>query len=127
MNIALVGYGKMGHAIETLALEAGHKISFRIDEANNNQISDLSPVNTDIAIEFSDPEKAVENIKTCIKNKVPVLSGTTGWLDSWDEINAYCSLHKGTFFYASNYSIGVNLFFKLNEYASNLMKKKRNR
>ena len=121
MKIALVGYGKMGLAIEDLGLAAGHSISYKIGKSNHTQIEELSLENTDIVIEFSDPQKAVYNIQTCIKKGIPVISGTTGWLDAWDEVEAYCHKHNGTFFYASNYSIGVNLFFKINEYAAKLM------
>lgn len=121
MKIALIGYGKMGLAIEELALSAGHTISYKIDKLNQHQISELTLQNTDIVIEFTDPTKAVDNIKTCIKNNLPIISGTTGWLDSWSEVEEYCQQHNGTFFYASNYSIGVNLYFKINEYAAKLM------
>ncbi len=122
MKIALVGYGKMGVAIEDLGMAAGHRISYKIDVSNQNQIEELSPKNTDIVIEFSDPKTAVNTIKTCIEKGIPVVSGTTGWLDAWQEVENYCKQHNGTFFYASNYSIGVNLFFKINEFAAKLMK-----
>ncbi len=121
MRIALIGYGKMGLAIEDLGMAAGHSISFKIGKSNQNQIAELSLENTDIVIEFSNPEKAVDNIKICIEKRIPVVSGTTGWLDAWQEIEDYCKQHNGTFFYASNYSIGVNLFFKINEFAAKLM------
>lgn len=121
MKIALIGYGKMGVAIEKLAQAAGHSISYKVDKSNQDQINNLTAENTDVAIEFSDPKKAVDNIKTCIDKKIPVVSGTTGWLNAWDEVEAYCTKNNGTFFYASNYSIGVNLFFKINEFAAKLM------
>jgi 4-hydroxy-tetrahydrodipicolinate reductase len=121
MKIALVGYGKMGVAIEKIAIAAGHAISYKIDKHNQDQIANLSPDNTDVVIEFTNPEIAVENIKICIKNSLPVISGTTGWLDKWNEVKNFCNQQNGTFFYASNYSIGVNLFFKINEYAAKLM------
>lgn len=123
MKIALVGYGKMGHAIEEIALEAGHTISYKIDKSNQDQIIEITPENTDIVIEFTQPAKAVHTIKTCLKNNLPIISGTTGWLDAWKDVEDYCNQYKGTFFYASNYSIGVNLFFKINEYAAKLMGK----
>jgi len=121
MKISLVGYGKMGIAIENLGLAAGHSIAYKIDKSNQNQLEELSLENTDIVIEFSDPKKAVFNIKACIKKGIPVISGTTGWLDAWQEVELYCKKHNGTFFYASNYSIGVNLFFKINQFAAKLM------
>jgi 4-hydroxy-tetrahydrodipicolinate reductase len=112
----------MGHAIESLAIAAGHIISYKIDKLNQDQFKELTSENTDIVIEFTDPSKAVNNILSCIKKGIPVISGTTGWLDEWKTVEDYCTAHNGTFFYASNYSIGVNLFFKLNEYAAKLMK-----
>ena len=121
MKIALVGYGKMGIAIEEMALAAGHSISYKIDKANHELFDDLALANTDIVIEFSDPSKAIYHIKSCIKKNIPIISGTTGWLNDWKEVEDYCNENNGTFFYASNYSIGVNLFFKINEYAAKLM------
>lgn len=121
MKIALVGYGKMGIAIEEMAIVAGHSISFKIDKSNQNQFSDLTSDNTDIVIEFSDQAKAVHHIKSCIKKNIPIISGTTGWLNDWEDVEKYCVENNGTFFYASNYSIGVNLFFKINEFAAKLM------
>ncbi|MGI9543160.1 MAG: 4-hydroxy-tetrahydrodipicolinate reductase [Cyclobacteriaceae bacterium] len=122
MNIALLGYGKMGREIAALAEQRGHHISAKIDEHNKDQIEAiLSETDTDVAIEFSQPEAALENIKCCLQLGIPVISGTTGWLDRRAEIEAYCQSRKGTFFYASNYSLGVQLFFKLNRYLSKLM------
>ena len=123
MKIALVGYGKMGVAIEEMATEAGHVISFKIDKLNTNQIVELNCDNTDVVIEFSDPSTAVSNITTCLKNNIPVVSGTTGWLHDWKDVEKVCATYNGSFFYASNYSIGVNLFFKINEFIAGLMKK----
>lgn len=112
----------MGIAIEEMAINAGHSISFKIDKSNSDQLSNLNSSNTNVAIEFSDPSSAVTNIIYCLKNNIPVVSGTTGWLDQWKDVEQVCTENKGTFFYASNYSIGVNLFFKLNEYLAKLMK-----
>ncbi len=117
MKIALLGYGRMGKAIEKIALERGHEIVIR---------KDVEPVDIDLsiadaAIDFSHPLAAYDNIKDCIDNKVPVVSGTTGWLDKFDEIKAYCEEQDGAFIYASNYSIGVNLFFNLNAYLAKMM------
>ncbi len=123
MKIALVGYGKMGIAIEELATQAGHRISYKIDKDNHQELTELTPANTDIVIEFSNPGIAAENILFCLKQHIPVVCGTTGWLSSWDKIKEACNATNGSFFYASNYSIGVNLFFKINEYAAKLMAK----
>ena len=118
MNIALLGYGKMGKAIEKIAIERGHEIVAKIDI--NQLINDFS--NVDVAIDFSDPSAAYQNIYNCIENGIPVVSGTTGWLDKYQEIVDYCHQKGGAFIYASNFSVGVNLFFNLNEYLSKIMK-----
>ena len=120
MNIALIGYGKMGKAIEKIALEKGHAITARID-ADPQDIKQLENNQHDAAIEFSVPEMAARNITRCLDLKIPVLSGTTGWLKNKPEIDAYCKERNGTFFYASNYSLGVNLFFRLNEHLAKLI------
>lgn len=109
----------MGKAIEEIATDRGHQISARVN--NSNELSQINSRNTDVAIEFSQPESAFENIKHCISESIPVLSGTTGWLDQLDEINQYCVKNKGAFFYASNYSIGVNIFFRINELVAKMM------
>jgi 4-hydroxy-tetrahydrodipicolinate reductase len=117
MKIALLGYGKMGKEIEKIALKRGHQIVLKID-------IDSGPYDitkTDVAIDFSTPVAAYKNIKHCIDNKIPVVSGTTGWLNKFDELVAYCKKEGGSFLYGSNFSIGVNLFFKLNEYLAKLM------
>ncbi len=124
MKIALVGYGKMGVAIEELASKAGHSISYKIDEHNHSQLAELTGTNTDVVIEFSNPVIAVTNIKSCLSKGIPVVCGTTGWLNQWNEIEQACLNNDGSFFYASNYSIGVNLFFKLNEFAAKLLSSK---
>ena len=118
MKIALIGYGKMGKAIERLAAGQGHEICAIINSGQSNT-EDLKKA--DVAIEFTLPESAYENIKMCIDLNIPIISGTTGWLDKMDAIRNYCSEKGGTFFYASNYSIGVNLFFKINEMVAKLM------
>lgn len=119
MKIALLGYGRMGKAIEKIALERGHSIQLRVDQPQVKL--DLSEV--DVAIDFSLPESAYDNIHECIDQGVPVVSGTTGWLDRYDEIVTYCEEKGGAFLYGSNFSIGVNLFFNLNEYLAGLMKR----
>jgi 4-hydroxy-tetrahydrodipicolinate reductase len=118
MNILLIGYGKMGKTIEGLALKNGHTIAGIIDIHNQAEIS-LSKA--DVAIEFSRPEAAYENVKRCIENQLPVVCGTTGWLEKRKEIEQLCQQKNGTFFYASNFSVGVNIFFKVNAYLASLM------
>jgi 4-hydroxy-tetrahydrodipicolinate reductase len=112
MKILLVGYGKMGKTIERVALQRGHEIAGRIDIDNHYE---LASVTADVAIEFSHPEAAYQNVRECLERNIPVVCGTTGWLDRKPEVEALVRQQKGTFFYASNYSPGVNLFFKLNE------------
>ncbi|MEM6831226.1 MAG: 4-hydroxy-tetrahydrodipicolinate reductase [Bacteroidota bacterium] len=120
MRIALIGYGKMGKAIEKVAQERGHVISHQIDGLD--KLATLNPEVTDLAIEFTQPEAAYKNIETCLKNNVPVISGTTGWLDSYPQLVEQAEKHQGTFLHASNFSIGVNLFFELNEWLAQKMK-----
>lgn len=118
MNILLVGYGKMGKTIERVALERGHEIAGKIDIDN---ASDLDKLDADVAIEFSHPDGAFQNVRKCIQRKIPVVCGTTGWLDRKPEIEKLTQESGATFFYASNYSLGVNLFFKLNEHLARMM------
>lgn len=121
MNIALIGYGKMGKEIEQIALTRGHKIVLKVDVSNADSYSVEELKQADVAIEFSTPEAALKNIYKCFDANVPVVVGTTGWLSKIDEVKEKCKKQNQTLFYASNYSIGVNLFFKLNEYLSKLM------
>lgn len=118
MNIALLGYGKMGKAIETIALQRQHKIVLKVTSDN----SDFDLTGVDIAIDFSTPTTAVNNITKCFNANVPIISGTTGWLDQYDVIVNLCKEKKGTFLYASNFSLGVNIFFEINKVLSKLMK-----
>ncbi|MEM9919415.1 MAG: 4-hydroxy-tetrahydrodipicolinate reductase [Bacteroidota bacterium] len=122
MKIALVGYGKMGKTIDRLAVEKGWEVVLRIDLNNRAEFNTQNLQKADVVIEFSRPESAFENISTCLRAGVPVVSGTTGWLDRFEEIKALCKQQKGGFIYASNFSIGVNLFFALNEYLADMMK-----
>lgn len=122
MKILLLGYGKMGKTIEKIALERGHSIVGKIDLSNRSEMDELGKADVDVAIEFSAPESAYENITYCLKKGWPIVCGTTGWLDHRSEIEALCQSEKGSFFYASNYSIGVNLFFRLNRQLAQLMK-----
>lgn len=118
MNIALLGYGKMGKAIETIALKRGHKIVLKVSRDTKAYALD----NVDVAIDFSLPSSAFENISNCILQKTPVISGTTGWLEQYDDIVSLCNENNGTFLYASNFSLGVNIFFELNKTLAKLMK-----
>ena len=117
MKIALFGYGKMGRMIEKIALDRGHTIVAKIDV--DSPAADYSEM--DVAIDFSSPAAAFENIKGCLENGVPVVSGTTGWLDSYDKAAAICKKHGGAFIYASNFSLGVNIFFELNSFLARMM------
>lgn len=121
MNILLLGYGKMGKTIEKIALERGHHIVGRIDETNYSELQNYNGSNTDVAIEFSQPDAAFDNVKYCMLNSIAVVSGTTGWLEKKVEIEGLCEEKEGAFFYASNFSVGVNLFFKLNKQLAKLM------
>jgi len=118
MKIALLGYGKMGKTIEQIALQKGHEIVLRVDE--NTESYDITLA--DVAIDFSIPSVAFNNISTCLKNNVPVVSGTTGWLDKFEEAKILCTQNNGGFIYASNFSLGVNIFFELNEYLAKMMR-----
>lgn len=122
MNIALLGYGKMGHAIEEIALQKGHNIVLRITDENLNDFTRENIKKADVAIEFTNPESAVSNILFCLKESVPVISGTTGWLSKLRVVEEKCKEVNGSFLYASNYSIGVNIFFELNKKLASLMK-----
>lgn len=117
MNIVLLGYGRMGRAIEQIALERGHQIIAKIDKDH----SKVDFKNADVAIDFSVPEAAFDNISKALNNKIPVVSGTTGWSDRYDEAVTLCKKNNSGFLYASNFSVGVNLFFELNKYLAKLI------
>jgi len=117
MKIALLGYGKMGKIIEHIASQRGHKIVLKIDKGDN----DYDIRKADVAIDFSIPSAAVSNISNCLKNGVPVISGTTGWLNQFEDMVALCKERDGAFIYASNYSLGVNIFFELNKQLAKMM------
>jgi len=121
MNIALIGYGKMGKEIEQIAISRGHSIVLKVTSSNANTYSIDELKKADVAIEFSTPEVVINNINKCFEANVPVVVGTTGWLKHLEEVKQNCSDKKQTLFYASNYSIGVNLFFKVNAYLAKLM------
>ena len=117
MKIALLGYGKMGKSIEVIALQRSHSITLKVSDAT----SDYNFADTDVAIDFSVPTVAVTNIKKALDAGIPVISGTTGWLDQYNEIIDYCKSKNGTFLYSSNFSLGVNIFFELNKRLSELI------
>lgn len=121
MNIALIGYGKMGRAIEAIAIDRGHTIVLKINDENLEDFTKSNVIKADVAIEFSGPESAFSNIKNCIEMGVPVVSGSTGWIEKMEEIKTFCKEHNGSFLYASNFSVGVNIFFELNKRLATLM------
>lgn len=121
MKICLIGYGKMGQTIEKIALAKGHSVSLRIDRHNAAELDQLDPSNTDVAIEFTQPDSAIGNILKCFEKQVPVVCGTTGWLKNWDDVVATCAQKGGSLLYASNFSLGVNIFFQLNKYLAAMM------
>ena len=118
MKIALLGYGRMGQAIEKIAIDRGHTIVAKIDKDNPDEAYEA-----DVAINFSVPIAAYENITSAIEKKIPVVCGTTGWLDRLDEVETLCQQNEGAFLYASNFSLGVNLFFELNVKLADMMQK----
>lgn len=120
MRILLIGYGKMGKTIERMALAKGHTISGIIDVNNPNELSDFL-TRSDVAIEFTHPESAYENLAACANAQVPVVCGTTGWLHRYAELVNTVKQKHSAFFYASNYSIGVNIFFEINRHLASLM------
>ncbi|MBW2961146.1 4-hydroxy-tetrahydrodipicolinate reductase [Mesonia aestuariivivens] len=119
MKIAILGYGRMGKTIEQIAINRNHEVVYKTSEKINTEALQKA----DIAIDFSIPDAAFENITTCFQNNIPVVSGTTGWLNRYDEAVKLCKKHESAFIYASNFSLGVNLFFQLNENLARLMNK----
>jgi 4-hydroxy-tetrahydrodipicolinate reductase len=121
MKIALIGYGKMGKEIEKIALDHGHEIVLKIDITNPEDLNIENLKKADVAIEFTIPASATTNYKLCFEAGIPVVSGTTGWLEKLEEVHQLCKNLNGTFFYSSNYSLGVNIFFALNKKLAELM------
>jgi 4-hydroxy-tetrahydrodipicolinate reductase len=119
MKIALLGYGKMGKTIEEIAEKRGHKVVLKISDDIEHH--DLSEQDIDVAIDFSVPKAAFKNITTCFKNNIPVVSGTTGWLDDYERARDICEKENSAFIYASNFSLGVNVFFELNQKLAGMM------
>ena len=115
MNIALIGYGRMGHEIEAIAVKRGHAVKLIVDQDNTADLNKTNLKGIDVAIEFSSPGAAFENIKKCLELKVPVVSGTTGWLEDYKKVVEICKNENSTFIHSSNFSIGVNLLFRLNK------------
>lgn len=121
MKIALIGYGKMGKTIEAIALERNHTVNLKIDIDSMNDFTEENLLQCDVAIEFTGPHSAQENILTCLKAGIPVVSGSTGWLENWAEVVNFCKEKNGSLLYASNFSVGVNIFFELNKKLAQLM------
>jgi 4-hydroxy-tetrahydrodipicolinate reductase len=121
MNIALIGYGKMGHAIERIAAERGHNIVLKITSANREDFTTENLSKADVAIEFTSPEAAPENVRRCLEAGVSVICGTTGWNDQLPEVNEFATSRGVGFLHASNFSIGVNIFFEVNQLLARLM------
>lgn len=115
MKIVLIGYGRMGHEIESIAIQRGHVVTLIVDKDNTNDLNELNLSGIDVAIEFSYPDAALDNIKKCLSKKVPVVSGTTGWLKQYEDAVKICEENKTSFIHSSNFSIGVNLLFRLNK------------
>ncbi len=121
MNIALIGYGKMGKAIEEIAIQRGHTIVLTIDFDNLADFTKENLQKADVAIEFTGPHSAAHNVMRCLQYDVPLVCGSTGWLERWEEAKKLCEQTNGTLLYASNFSVGVNLFFEINKYVASLM------
>lgn len=121
MKIALLGYGKMGREIEKVAIERQHQIVLRIDIDNQHELTNQNLQKADVIVDFSTPSSAFGNILKCFEAGVPVVCGTTGWLDKTEEVKKECQRMNGTLFYGSNFSLGVNIFFAVNRYLSAIM------
>jgi 4-hydroxy-tetrahydrodipicolinate reductase len=121
MKIALIGYGKMGKAIEEIAMHKGHEIVLKISQVNLADFNKENLQKADIAIEFTGPHSASENVMKCIEWNVPVVCGSTGWLERYHEVVKSVEQHQGSFLYASNFSVGVNIFFEINKKLAQLM------
>ena len=121
MNIALIGYGKMGKEIEKIAFSRKHEIALIVEKDNADLVSDNDLKRCDVAIEFSTPKTAVENIEKCMSVGLPVVVGTTGWYQNFERVKKLCDKNKGSLFYATNFSLGVNIFMKINSQLATLM------
>lgn len=121
MRVAIIGYGKMGHEIEQVLLSRGHSVALIIDQENANDLCAEKLAGVDVAIEFTTPTTAYSNVRTCIECGTPVVSGTTGWHDKLEELQALCRERGSSMIWSSNYSLGVNITFRLNRYLAELM------
>lgn len=121
MKIALIGYGKMGHMIEEIALQRGHEVVLKIDISNQQDFNKENVSKADVAIEFTGPESAFNNVMKCLQFGVPTVSGSTGWNNKIEEAKSYCKENNGSFLQTSNFSIGVNIFFEVNKMLAKLM------
>ena len=121
MKVAIIGYGKMGHEIEQVLLDRGHSVALIIDQDNAHDLCAEKLAEVDVAIEFTTPTTAYSNVRTCIECGTPVVSGTTGWHDKLEELQALCREKDSTMIWSSNYSLGVNITFRLNRYLAELM------
>ena len=121
MRLALIGYGKMGKAIEGVALQRGHEVVLRVSRSNLQELNTENLSKADAAIEFTNPHSAFENVKTCLDLGIPVICGSTGWTDKLEQLKQLCAEKKGGFIYSSNYSVGVNIFFEINKKLAALM------
>ncbi|MEJ7740807.1 MAG: dihydrodipicolinate reductase C-terminal domain-containing protein [Chitinophagaceae bacterium] len=121
MKIALIGYGKMGKAIEEIAVKMGHEVILKIDVDNTSDLNAGNLSLADAAIEFTGPHSAYANVMKCLEYNIPVVCGSTGWLDKWDDVKIFCEKQGGSLVYSSNYSIGVNIFFEINKRLAELM------
>lgn len=121
LKIALIGYGKMGKAIEAIAVSRGHQIVLTIDIENAHEFTAENLQRADVAIEFTSPHSAFDNVMRCLAAGIPLVCGSTGWLDKFEEVKQFCTRQNGCFLYASNFSIGVNIFFEINKRLAALM------
>ena len=121
MNIAIIGYGRMGHEIERILLQRGHQLEFIIDQANFEEINELNNNNVDVAIEFTNPTSAYTNIQHCFNANIPIISGTTGWTENLDKLKQISINENKGFLYASNFSVGVNVLFAMNKMLAKIM------
>ena len=121
MKIALIGYGKMGHMIEEIALQRGHEVVLKIDISNQQEFNKENVSKADVAIEFTGPESAFNNVMKCLQFGVPTVTGSTGWNNKIEEAKSYCKENNGSFLQTSNFSIGVNIFFEVNKMLAKLM------
>lgn len=126
MNIALIGYGKMGKIIEQIAIERGHNVNLKIDLHNTHDFTAENLRQSDVAIEFTGPHSAYENLMTCLEAGIPIVCGSTGWLEQYEKVAEYCHKKEGAFLYASNFSVGVNIFFALNRALAGMMSNQEN-